>query len=175
MSWLRSGDFDASAVPLDRNVRGSGWAVDRIIDALACSGEPAILIGHSRGGQQSRVATARQSGSVAQLITLGAPLRHSVPRHFVLRSAVESLRFASRLGIYQSGDMDDEAEYEADLRAAFPDTVPWTSIWSKTDGIVAWQPCMDPAADNVEIDCSHRGLIESRPAFAAVAAALNAN
>ena len=47
-----------------------------------------------------------------------------------------------------------------------------TSIWSKSDGFVAWQACTDPAATDVEIDCSHRGLIESVAAFEAIASVL---
>lgn len=172
VSWLRSGGFDATAVPLDRNVRGSGWAVDRIVETLDASPDRAILIGHSRGGQQSRVAAVRRADKLSQLITMGAPLRHSVPRHFALRSAVESLRFASRLGVYRSEDMDDEEDYEADLFRPIEPSVSWSSIWSKTDGIVAWQPCTDPAATSIEVNCSHRGLIESIPAFTALASVL---
>ena len=173
VEWLRSGGFQVAVAPLERNVRGRGWAVDRIVETIDAADAPVILIGHSRGGQQARVAAVRRPAKLRQLITLGAPLKHSVPRHFVLRSAVESLRMASRIGIYRAGDMDDEHAYEADLRRPFDAGVPWTSIWSKTDGVVAWQPCTDPAATSIEVDCSHRGLIESVPAFEAVAHALD--
>ena len=171
-SWLAAGEYDTSVVPLERNVRGSGWAVDRIVDEIDASSKPTILIGHSRGGQQARVAAVRRPDRIQHLVTLGAPLRHVVPRHFALRSAVESLRFASRLGVYRPVDLDDEAEYSADLFAPYALDAPWTSIWSRSDGFVAWQSCTDPAADSIEIDCSHRGLIESVAAFSAIAAVL---
>lgn len=172
VDWLCTGGFDASIVALERNVRGSGWAVDQIVDALDASPEPTVLLGHSRGGQQARVAAMRRPDKIAHLITLGAPLTHTVPRHFALRGAVESLRLASRIGVYRPSDLDDEPAYVRDLAASFNVEVPWTSIWSRSDGFVAWQACVDPVATNVEVDCSHRGLIESIAAFEALAAAL---
>jgi hypothetical protein len=39
--------------------------------------------------------------------------------------------------------------------------VPTTSIYSRTDGIVAWQCSVDPtgaSAENIEVDASHIGL-----------------
>jgi hypothetical protein len=50
-----------------------------------------------------------------------------------------------------------------DLRAALrrPLGVPTTSIYSKTDGIVHWQSCLQdegPLRENVEVHCSHTGM-----------------
>jgi len=44
---------------------------------------------------------------------------------------------------------------------ALPIPVPSTSIYSKTDGIVHWQSCMQDEGDmaeNVEVRCSHTGM-----------------
>jgi len=172
IDWLQAADFDASIVPLDRNVRGSGWAVDRIVDTIDAAQNAVTIIGHSRGGQQARVAVNRRPEQVEQLITLGAPMNHAVPRHFLLRGAVESLRLACRAGLYRPADLDDEPAYEADLFAPFPPVVQWTSIWSRSDGFVAWQACFDDAASNIEVNCSHLGLVESIPSFEALATAL---
>ena len=172
VEWLREGEFEASVVPLDRNIRGSGWAVDQIVASLDAAETPVTLIGHSRGGQQARVAAMRRPERVGHLITLGAPMNHAVPRHFALRGAVESLRLACRVGLYRPLDLEDELEYEADLFSPFVDSVAWTSIWSRSDGFVAWQACVDEAATSIEVDCSHRGLVESIASFEALATAL---
>jgi hypothetical protein len=41
--------------------------------------------------------------------------------------------------------------------------VPTTSIYSRTDGVVAWQACVQPEdhpmIENVEVDGSHCGLV----------------
>jgi len=46
------------------------------------------------------------------------------------------------------------------LRTAPP--VPTTSIYSRTDGVVAWQACLNPVqgvkVENVEVEGSHCGL-----------------
>lgn len=46
------------------------------------------------------------------------------------------------------------------------------SVYSRTDGFLDWRISLDPAAEHVEIDCTHLGLAASVPAFRAIAAAL---
>ena len=46
-------------------------------------------------------------------------------------------------------------------------------VYSRSDGIVDWHACLDPAAHEfVEIRASHCGMAVSRSAYEAVAAAL---
>lgn len=170
--WLVDGGFRVDVVDLELNARGSGWAVERIVDVLG-DGPPGVLIGHSRGGQQSRVAVQRRPELATQLVTLGSPFRDHVPRHFVLRGAVETLRFASRLGLYRPGDQDSEQAYVDDLAAPYDVDVPFTSIWSRSDGFVAWQQSVVVGAESVEVDCSHLGLTASRASYRALAAVLD--
>lgn len=172
IAWLKGGGYNVRVAKLERNVRGSGWAVDRIIESLEQSKRPAILLGHSRGGQQSRIAAARRPELIRKLITLGAPLQTHVPRHFALRAAVESLRIASRAGLYRPEDWPGDNEYAEELQQPFTADVDWTTIWSRNDGFVAWQACRDPAAVDLETDCSHRGLVESVPSYQAIRSAL---
>jgi hypothetical protein len=50
-------------------------------------------------------------------------------------------------------------ELRAALRRALP--VPSTSIYSRTDGIVAWQSCVEepgPERESVEVASSHTGM-----------------
>ena len=50
--------------------------------------------------------------------------------------------------------------------------VPTTSIYSKTDGITAWQNCLEvetPRAENIEVFGSHMGLPHNPMALYAIA------
>ena len=45
--------------------------------------------------------------------------------------------------------------------SATPPPVPSTSIYSRNDGVTAWQNCIEPASattDNIEVHTSHSGL-----------------
>jgi len=172
-TWLGNAGYRVDVADVGRNTSTSTDAVDRIVAALeAGDGEPAVLIGHSRGGQQSRVATQRVPDLVAGLITLGAPVRAHLPRSGPLRASVEAIRLLTLLPIGPDGDLDADADYEHDLAAPFGVDVPWTSIWSRVDGVIEWQACVDAAAESIEVETSHVGLMASVPSFHAIATVL---
>jgi hypothetical protein len=55
--------------------------------------------------------------------------------------------------------LEASEELRAWLRRPVP--VPTTSIYSKSDGIVAWQSCLEVdegQRENVAVDCSHTGM-----------------
>lgn len=60
-----------------------------------------------------------------------------------------------------------------DVRAPFPDEIPFTSFYSLSDGIVNWHSCLDPAARQVEVEASHCGLGVSKHVYADLAAELH--
>jgi hypothetical protein len=45
-------------------------------------------------------------------------------------------------------------------------------MYSKTDGVVDWHACLDPAAELVEVGGSHCGMSVSAPAYRELAFAL---
>lgn len=59
-----------------------------------------------------------------------------------------------------------------DIRAPFPDEVPFTSFYSLSDGIVNWRSSLDPAARHVEVEASHCGLGVSKRVYAGMASEL---
>jgi hypothetical protein len=59
-----------------------------------------------------------------------------------------------------------------DLEADFPASVGYVSIYSRSDGIVDWHACLDPAADCVEIRASHLGMAVNAHAYETIATAL---
>lgn len=172
--WLRSAGYRVELAPTGRNLLGSGEMVDRVTQTLqSADGEPSILIGHSRGGQQSRVAAYRDPGLVSHLITLGAPVRAHLPRSAPLRVPVETIRLLDKMPFGPSEDGAASTRYEADLFASFDVDVPWTSIHSRVDGVIDWRETLDPNAESVRVRSSHTGLIASVPAFEAIAAVLD--
>jgi hypothetical protein len=62
--------------------------------------------------------------------------------------------------------------FNRDLAAPVPPGIDFVSIYSRLDGVVDWQACLDPAARMVEVDVPHLALTKAAPAVAAVDAAL---
>jgi hypothetical protein len=58
------------------------------------------------------------------------------------------------------------------MEADFPAEVGFTSIYSKSDGIVKWTSCLDEAAKHVEVRSSHCGMAVNGGAYRATAKAL---
>jgi predicted sugar kinase len=59
------------------------------------------------------------------------------------------------------------------MTGPFPDEVGYVAVYSRSDGIVDWRYCLDPAAgERVEINASHCGMGVNAQAFLAVANAL---
>jgi triacylglycerol lipase len=61
-----------------------------------------------------------------------------------------------------------------DLSGPFPKGVGFLSIYSKSDGVVDWRACLDPAAALLEIRASHVGMAVNPTAYEAIAKALEA-
>jgi hypothetical protein len=69
-----------------------------------------------------------------------------------------------------SGERASDPRIAARFRGAMP--VPATSIYSRRDGIVAWQCCLNevgPQAENIEVFSSHCGLGHHPAALYAIA------
>jgi triacylglycerol lipase len=47
------------------------------------------------------------------------------------------------------------SRFRTDLAAPFPESVAFTSVYSKRDGVVDWHACLDPAAKPVEVRAGH--------------------
>jgi pimeloyl-ACP methyl ester carboxylesterase len=56
-----------------------------------------------------------------------------------------------------------------DVRGPFPKQVSFVSLYSKSDAIVSWPACLDPAARHVEVDASHCGMGVSKHVYRALA------
>ena len=107
------------------------------------------LIGWSLGGIYARELARGHPELVRSVITLATPFRDISATH------------AARLVPIRPGGrpLDEARELRAWL--AQPIDVPTTSIFSRSDGIVHWQSCLEHSGrerENVEVDCSHTGM-----------------
>jgi pimeloyl-ACP methyl ester carboxylesterase len=122
--------------------------------------QPVSIIGWSLGGIYAREIARTHPDAVRQVITLGSPFAGSPKANHVWR-LYEGL----------AGEpIDHEAGRIRGLERPLP--VPSTAVYSRTDGVVRWECCMqDPGArsENVEIYGSHCGLGHNPAALAVIA------
>jgi len=110
--------------------------------------EKVSLIGWSLGGVYAREIAKEQPHNTRCVITLGTPFAGH-PR------ATNAWRFYEMV----SGQTVHQHELADRLRT--PPGCPTTSIFSKTDGVVAWQCSIDedaPHTENIEVHASHVGM-----------------
>lgn len=148
--------------------RPKGWSLGRNTGALELqerlvtqflkvsdeAGAPISLVGQSLGGVFSRELARRFPDRVRQVISLGSP--------FGLTGGKHTNPLVHRLFIQMSGSTAEqmrERMFVTDAAEA-PD-VPCTAIYSRFDGVVAWQTCLErdrPQTDNIEVVGSHIGM-----------------
>jgi pimeloyl-ACP methyl ester carboxylesterase len=121
---------------------------DQLRALFAQEARPVSLIGWSLGGLYARELAKELPAQVRCVITLGTPFTgHPRATH-----AWRLFEFVSR------SDAHDPALL-AQIRKAPP--VPTTSIYSRSDGIVAWRCSVNepgPLAENIEVHASHLGM-----------------
>jgi pimeloyl-ACP methyl ester carboxylesterase len=163
--WLRRRGYVPGRARLGLNVGCSSVLVDRLEHRVAAhvhaTGRPVVLVGHSRGGWLARLVAVRRPDLVAGLVMLGSPVLDPLACHPVVTRACRALVAAGRLGL--RGVLDAEClegpcreTTSAGLAAPLP--MPAVAVFSRTDAVVAWQRCLDPAAEPVEVSCAHTAL-----------------
>jgi pimeloyl-ACP methyl ester carboxylesterase len=181
-AWLRGAGWYTKRAGIRANVNCSEVACARLetrLEALAeRTGDRVVVIGQSRGGVFAKALAARRPDLVAGVVALGSPVRSQLAVHpFVLAQVgvVAALGTAAAPGLFSVRCLRGEccSEFRAALAGAFPPEVGYVSLYSKSDGIVDWRSCLDPAADElVEVRASHCGMSVSADAYRAIAAAL---
>ena len=160
--YLRSLGYDAHKWTLGRNLGPRPGVMDScnaLLQQLRVSSARKVsLIGWSLGGIYARELAKALPDHVRSVITLGTPL-----------TADPEATNASSLYKLLNGDQVDPAAFW-DLQS--PPPVPTTSIYSRSDGIVAWQSSVQKTgalAENVEVEGSHLGLAVNPAALYAIA------
>ena len=173
---------DASTVPLRSYLHGRGYGVSgwnqgfnfgpragvlktakwQIQQAVATTGKKVSLIGWSLGGIYARELAKEMPGFVRSVITLGTPF-----------SGSHKSTNAWRLYELASGRDVRRETSQYDLPTA--PMVPTTSVFSRSDGIVAWRASRqaaskdNPHTENIEVVASHVGLGFNPSAWWAIA------
>lgn len=159
---------DTSTRPLraflrDRGYRAHGWKLGpnfgprpgvedamqaRLAELYERYGRKVSLVGWSLGGVFAREMARRAPSQVRSVITLGSPFA-GAPR------ASNAWRLYEAVSGRRVEDWTDRE------RMKQPPPVPATAIFSRTDGIVAWQGCLErqsSTTENIEVEGSHCGL-----------------
>ena len=181
--WLRRTGHHTRKAGIRANVDCSEAIVERLIDRLELlnetQGQKVAIIGQSRGGTIARVLAVRRPDLVSGIVTLGSPIVHPFAIHPVVRLQILALGALGTVGLNglfkhscQYGDCCKD--FWQDLAGEFPRGVGFLSIYSKSDGIVNWRACLDPAAAHLEVDASHIGMAVSAQAYEAIAKTLEA-
>jgi pimeloyl-ACP methyl ester carboxylesterase len=112
------------------------------------SGRKVSLIGQSLGGAYARVLAAERPDAVRSVITLGSPVRgHPRASH------------AWRIYEFTSGKSSVDPRRRQQVTQN--PRVPTTAIYSRSDGVVAWQDSVEPSGPNtesIEVVSSHVGM-----------------
>jgi pimeloyl-ACP methyl ester carboxylesterase len=135
--------------------------LDRVKQLADTHARKVSLVGWSLGGIYARQLAKVLPEEVRSVITLGSPFNGD-PRH----------TNAWRLYERKSGHSIDDRENHLGGSLSAPPPVPTTAIFSRSDGICAWQNCMEtesPITENIEIQASHCGLGHHPAAVFAVA------
>lgn len=182
--WLRRRGYRPRRSGIAINVDCSERAVSQLGDRLhdiyrQAGGRPVLIVGHSRGGLLGRVLASRHPDMVAGLVTLGSPhVRCLEAMHPLLKAHVA---MTSRLGDAGLRQVATSAcahgrgcceRFMDDLGSVFPAHARFTSIYTRTDGVIDWRACLDRCAVHVEVSSTHLGMACNASVFAAVSDAL---
>ncbi len=127
--------------------------LERIKELYLTSGHRISLIGWSLGGVLAREAARQYPKMIRQVIALASPVGGSMEHTSLWKFYLNT--FGRHLNREQL-----EARM-ATIRAPLNE-VPFTSIYTKNDGIVAWQIAQIDESDiaqNIQIQTSHMGII----------------
>lgn len=154
LSWL---GYNVYGWELGRNfgAKTIGLHNERLIARLdqinSLEGTKVILIGWSMGGVMARMISRVRPQKVKQIVTLGAPF-----------SGNPFANSAWKLYERMSGHSLSHPIAQAQIaESKLPPPVPSVALFSKSDGVVAWQSCLEPEHQhtlNVEVESAHCGF-----------------
>lgn len=133
----------------------------QVVELLAGHTQPATLIGWSLGGLYAREIGKLLAPRIRQVITIGTPFNGEADD--------TNVGWLFRLLSGSASAMDPALS----RRLRTPPPLRTTSIYSRSDGVVAWQTCRhdkrSSLVHDIEVDGSHMGMGWNRDVLAAVA------
>lgn len=157
-NYLRALGYETFPWQLGRNlgikaIGAQGEHIRAVIEGLSEGfGGKVSLVGWSLGGIIARQMAREMPERIRQVITLGSPFTGD-PRATNVTRLYELL----------TGDiLDDRTIAERLEQELEPLGVPTTAIFSRSDGVTAWENCLEPEVgetrENVEVRGSHMGM-----------------
>ena len=153
--YLRLLGYEVRGWNLGRNLGPTAEMLDELPRALLAlaerTGRPVSLIGWSLGGIYARELARQHPEHSRRVITLGSPFAMTDPRHSHAHGAYQRHSHAHATG----------ARVPTREQTARPVGVPSTAAYSRRDGVVPWQACIEAETDlheNVEVRCGHLGF-----------------
>jgi pimeloyl-ACP methyl ester carboxylesterase len=180
-SWLKRSGHRTCRAGMRLNVDCSEAAVNRLEQSLerfcAAQGEAVYVVGQSRGGTFARVLAVRRPDLVRGIVTLGSPHVAPLAVHplvWLHGAALAALGSVGVPGVASHSCITGGCckDFSRDLSGDFPAGVRFVSVYSRSDGIVDWRACLDPAALHVEVDSTHCGMSVHGDVFEIVSQAL---
>ena len=151
-AYLRALGYDARGWGFGTNTGDPRRDMERVsrmvLDLSEEKGAPVSLLGWSLGGVIAREVARRHPAAVRRVITYGTPVVGGPAFTFVARA------YGAEAGSAASA-------VAARLDAASLIRVPLTVLYTRRDGIVAWEACIDrvsPYAEHVEVSSTHIGM-----------------
>jgi hypothetical protein len=153
-TFLKSRGYAVSGWGLGRNLGLRAGIQEAMVDLVKrendIHGRKVSLVGWSLGGLYARQLAKMMPKRVRSVITLGSPFAGS-PKSTNAWRVYEAV----------SGQRAEHEEPTFGGNMARTPPVPTTAIFSRTDGICAWQSCMEKPgkrAENIEVFGSHCGM-----------------
>ncbi|OJJ20600.1 hypothetical protein BKI52_15185 [marine bacterium AO1-C] len=142
---------------------------ERLLELKSKHGRKVSIVGWSLGGVYAREIARRHPDAVRQVITLGSP--------FGGITGDNNIEWLYELATGRKVTEVDHIPKDVLESIPKPTPVPTTAIYSKSDGVVAWQHCMEkeegPITENVEVFGSHIGLGHNPAVLACIAERLS--
>ncbi|HMM93267.1 esterase/lipase family protein [Bradyrhizobium sp.] len=164
-AFLRTRGYAVSGWKQGRNLGLRHGVQDGMVDLLQemndIHGRKVSLVGWSLGGLYARQLAKMMPERVRSVITLGSPF-----------AAGPKATNAWRVYEIASGRRADEEDAHFGGALSGTPPVPTTAIFSRTDGVCAWQGCMEKTtatSESIEVESSHCGMGHHPAAVYAVA------
>ncbi|MDP3938519.1 MAG: alpha/beta fold hydrolase [Deltaproteobacteria bacterium] len=124
------------------------WLRGRVVEVMERAETPISIVGQSLGGIYAREIARNYPSRVRCVITMGSP--------FQAPENTNASLVATALGRFWGRE-----ERESRPALSEPLTVPTTSVFSRSDGVVPWEACIEapgPQRENIEVRTSHIGM-----------------
>jgi hypothetical protein len=147
------------------------------LEQIADAEGPVAIVGQSRGGLFARVLAVRRPELVSGIVTLASAHLDPLAVHPLVRLQIGLVGLLGTLGapgVFSASCLRGDCcnGIRDELAGPFPKGVRFVSLYSRSDGIIDWRTCLDPAAQCVEIDSSHCGMSAHPQAYREIAKAL---